>query len=242
MADTNRHIAASEVVFRMLRSLGLATPSSPAGATDATSVQIWQLLTECGQKLLTEHQWQIRTKTYTFPTVPGTLTYNFPSGYDGFIGMTAWNQTDRIPLIGPVTEQEWQMLQARQLGGTTMRLEYFLRDDKLEFYYVPDTPVTIAMSYKSRAWVLTSSGVYRDYVENDDDTVLYDAQLIIDMLKYKWREEKGFDVTASKVAYLESLNAAKGRDKPPVDLALSHRSRYPFLGLLNMPDTNYGGS
>jgi hypothetical protein len=64
MADINRYITAKDVVVRALKILGLPAPVSPASATESNAKQMWALLTEVGQEILGEYEWQIRTKTF----------------------------------------------------------------------------------------------------------------------------------------------------------------------------------
>ncbi len=247
MANMNRRITAYEVVRRTLASMALPIPQSASGSTDSITMQMWALLTECGQELLDKHGgdgWEFFLKTHTITTVPGTLTYDLPSDFQAYVDATGWNNTARIPLIGPLSPQMWRLLQARQLGGTTLRMQYVIRADKIEFEFVPDDAQTLAIDYIGRGWVrdATVSTTYRDFVENDSDIVMYDPRLIISMLKYKFRQAKGFDANAAEEEYENALAQAKYNDKPKNDLRLSGRSDYPYLGYLNMPDTNYGGS
>lgn len=240
----NRLISAGDVCKRVLASMGLPQPTTVSEATDSTSKQIWALLTECGQDLIDEYNWQFLTKAYQFNTTPGILEYDLPEDFQCFIDSTGWNNTARIPLIGPLTNQQWRLLQARQLGGTTLRMQYIIDTNKVIFYFVPDTPQTIAIDYCGRGWVRdgTTPTVYKDVAESDADTVMFDSRLMISYLKYRWRQAKGFDTGADREAYEERLEQAKYNDKPKLDLSLSGQAGYPYLGYLNMPDTNFGGS
>lgn len=244
MPDFNRRDTAGNICKAVLSVLGLPVPQVVSQATDSTSKQIWALLTECGQDLLDKHEWQFFNRTHQFNTIPGTLIYDLPSDFQNYIDSTGWNNTARIPLIGPLTDQQWRLLQARQLGGTTLRMQYVIAADKVEFYFVPDTPQTIAIEYKGRGWVRNGTNplIFRDYIETDSDLVLYDRRLMITYLKYRWREVKGFDSTNDREAYEDALDNAKYNDKPKVDLRISGAAGYPYLGYLNMPDTGYGGS
>lgn len=243
MPDFNRTITAGETVTRVLKSLGLPVPTgSIVGSTDATSRQMWALLTELGQDILDEHDWQILGKTQLLTTT-AALEYDLPSDLHSYTDAAQWNRTARIPLIGPVNEQIWQMLEARQLGGTTLRLQYKIENDKLVFYFTPSAGQQLALSYRSRAWVRDGSvpTTFRDYPANDGDVILFDPRLMISGLKLYWRREKGFDTGLNQAEYDKRLAEAKYNDKPKSDLGISGRSGFPYLGYSNMPDTSYGG-
>jgi hypothetical protein len=242
MSDINRYITANETIQRLCRVLGLPVPTSSAGATDSMTVQMWALLTECGQEIMDEYEWQIINKTYLLTIQDPVLEYGLPSDFQSFVDSTGWNRTSRIPLIGPLTSQQWQLLEARQLGGTTLRLQYLIEDDKLKFYWAPSDVQEIAIAYQGRGWVRdgTDPLIFRDYVENDGDIVLFDPRMVQSKLKLEWRRRKGFEVVDDQAAYDKALNTAKYNDRPKNDLQTSGSSSYPYLGYLNMPDTNYG--
>lgn len=242
MADISRQLSGYEIVKRVLATLGLGVPNSVASSSDTMTVQIWALLTECGQNLLGEYEWQWLQKTHTINTVPGTLIYPVPGDLDRFLNMSAWNKTSMLPLGGPLSGQSWSFLQARQLGGSTLQLQFTIRGDELIFYSVPATPQVLAIEYQSRGWVrdATNPATFKDFMEGDGDVCLYDPQLIISYLKYKWREAKGFETSALERAYLKALAAAQAKDSPGVDLPISTRQSSGLIGGLNLPVTGYG--
>jgi len=242
MADITRQLSGYEIVKRVLSTLGLGVPNSIASSSDTMAVQIWALLTECGQALLGEYDWQWLQKTHTINTVPGTLSYPVPADLDRFLNTAAWNKTSQLPLAGPLSGQSWSFLQARQLGGSTLQLQFTIRGDQLEFYSVPSVAQVLALEYQSRGWVrdATNPTTFKDFAEGDGDTILYDPQLIIAYLKYKWREAKGFETSALERAYLKALAAAQAKDSPGVDLPISSRSSAGLIGGFNLPVTGYG--
>lgn len=242
MADFNRLITAGDVVNRTLASMGLPKYVSPSQSTDATARQMWALLTECGQDLLDAHQWRQFKKTYEFTTLPGEVNYQLPSDFHYFVDETGWNNTARIRLSGPLNSQQWRLLQARQLGGTLININYILEGGNIVLYAAPSPEQTLALSYQSRGWVQdqTNLTVYRDFVENDSDLVLFDPRLMISYLKFKWRDAKGFDSTSAGAEFLGRLNAAKYNDAPKRDLNLAGRVSIPLIGVANISDTGYG--
>lgn len=244
MAANNRFITGYEIVRRALSVIGLPVPVSVAGSTDAVAVQCWALLTELGQELLNDHQWQLKTKTFTIVTDPLVKLYDLPVDFVRFVDNTDWNNTARLPLVGPMTEQQWALLVARQLGGTTFQLQYRLNQDQLELYYSPSTPNTLSLTYISRGWVQDGSDplLFKDMMEQDSDICLFDPRLIISMLRFRYRRAKGFDTTDLEQEFNDALVNAQNNDSPAQTLNLSYMGRDDgYLGYKNMPDTGYGG-
>ena len=243
MADINRYITAKDVVVRALKILGLPAPVSPASATESNAKQMWALLTEVGQEILGEYEWQIRTKTFEVVVQDPVLEYDFPADLEEFIGSTGWNLTTRLPIIGPVDSQIWAALKARNLGGTTTSLQYIVERDKLVFYFAPSDPQTVRIEYKSRGWARDGSDplVFRDFVEADADMVMFDPQMVVKKLILEWRKKKGFATPDDEKDYDRALNAAKYKDRPRLDLRTSGcPTGYPLLGIANLPDQAYG--
>lgn len=241
MADFNRFVTAGEIVNRVLAVLGLARITNVASSSDATARQMWALLGECGQDLLDEADWQILNKTYEFTTDAG-VEYALPSDLQRFVNSTSWNNTSRIPMIGPMNSQQWRMLQARQLGGTTLSLQYVIEGGKIKLYFAPTPAQTLTIDYISRGWVRDGADpdTFRDQLVTDSDIVLFPPRLMVAYLKHRWRDAKGFDTTASYVEYRNQLEMAKSNDAPKRDLNLAGRAAYPYLGIGNLPDTNLG--
>jgi hypothetical protein len=242
MANFNRYITANETITRVLKIMGLRVPVSAATSQDATVRQLWAMLTELGQYLLDQNEWQMQTRTYQLTTTPPDLEYDLPEDFQYIVNSSGWNETARIPLIGPLTSQQWRLLQARQLGGTTLRMQYIIEDGKIKFYFVPPDAQTIAFDMVGRSWVrdATDPLIFRDYVENDADVVLYPPRLIMNGLRFWWRRAKGLEYSSDEEEFNKALEDAKYNDKPKNDLSLNNQGGFPYLGYLNMPDTNYG--
>jgi hypothetical protein len=242
MAAFNRQITGMEIVTRVLKAIGLPVPATIAGSTDATTVQLWSLLTELGQELLDAHSWQFKTKSLEIVTSPGVTVYDIPEDFERFVDSTAWNNTARIPMAGPMTEQQWAMLIARNLGGTTYQLQYRLNQGKLELYHSPSEANTLSLTYISRGWVQDGEDplIFKDWMEKDSDICQYTPRLIVSMLRFRWRRAKGFDTTDLEREYIMAFDYAANADTPGQDLHLSSDGAYPYLGYYNIPDTNYG--
>lgn len=244
MPEFNRYESAGILMARALRAQGLPVPSSFVGSTDPAAILLLELATELGRELNSPGKWQLFDRTHTFTTASPTLNYPVPDDLEYYIDGTGWNLTARVPLIGPMTPQQWALLQARQLGGTTLYMQFQVAEDEIQFYFVPSDPQDVSIAYQGRGWVQdgTVSTTYRDFVKNDSDIVQYDPLLFQLGLINLWRDRKGFDTTRSSRKYEDRLSVCLAKDSPSPDLHTSRQTRYPYLGLWNLPDTGYGSS
>lgn len=238
----SRFTTALDIVQQAAVRSGLPKPAVASGSTDALTAQLWSLLAESGQEMAKGYNWEQLQATYLFATAPGVTQYDLPADFDGFANSTAWNRTSRLPMIGPASPQDWQTLVARNLGGNTISLIYRQIGQSLVLYSSPSSAQQVAFEYKSRNWVTDATNplVSRDSPINDGDIVMFDQTLMVAALRLKLRQEKGFDTTVQQQAFNDLFDAATARDTDAPVLSASHKSRYPLLGYLNIPDTNYG--
>lgn len=236
-----RRQTAGDCVRAVLGALGHTTiPGDIFGVVDNNAVLMRTLLTRTGQKLLSRGEWQFLNRDFTLVTAPGDTQYDLPADFDRFVPDSSWNRTTRLPAIGSLTEQEWQMLKARQLEGTTFTMLYRIANDKVELYNTPSTVQTLVLPYVGRGWIRRADDSLADNVAADDDLCMYDTQLIQAALRLEWDTEKKFDTSASAQAFNNALSAAKAKDSPGRTLTLNQGAAYPYLGVINMPDTGYG--
>jgi hypothetical protein len=224
-----------------LRVMGLGAPSLFVGnASDRTAIQLVELANTAGRELMDELKGQVLEREFTINTQIGVANYDLPEDFNGFVSDSQWNRTTRLPALGSLQEFEWQALKARQLAGTTFTVLFRIEDDQIVFYNEPQTVQTIVMPYMSRAWVRSADDSLHDTLQADTDTILYDAILFQTKLRLAFMDAKGFDTSKIQAKYADVLEAAKNKDAPARTLSLSPRSEYPYLGVLNIPETGYG--
>lgn len=240
MPAFQRYLTVEEMVTQTMQAMGLPAPTTIVGSADKTALQLLALANELGIELIGDGKWQAFYREYHITTAIGVDTYPLPEDLDGFIADSQWNRTTRLPAIGPLEEYEWQMLKARQLAGTTFTMLFRISEGNIVFYEVPSTVQDIYMSYTGKGWVRSAALAYQDNILADDDSILYDPTLFKMGLKLKWREAKGFDTSAAAKRFYDMLAKAKAKDKPGRTLSLVSTADYPYLGVINIPDTNYG--
>ena len=245
---TARYITAQDIINRAAVECGLTPSPDVWASTDPAFVQLRNLLTTCGQDLCESYEWEILRRSHSITTVGATDTgaYDLPADFGRMINQTGWEETNRLPVTGPMTEQQWTYLKGRNLINSTIYISFKIHQDKYNVY--PDDPVPdgleITFSYISRNWVIPAAAapdVYEDTVQANGDTVLFKPNMIVSYLRYKFLDAKGFD-TGSAVGQFSKayLQATGGNDGAPVLNAGRGLSGIPLLDYRNIPITNYG--
>ncbi len=227
------------ILPKIFRELGLTVPTTFVGNTDLTVAQIMEFFTSAGQDLCMMTDWQMLHKEWTQVLTPGVSTYALPTDWNSFVDDTMWDNTSRWPVIGPLTPQIWRLLKARLLGGNTVSLQYRIVGNIFTLYYPAAAADTLQADYYSRAWIL-SGATPRDNPATDSDTIYFDSRILVPLVKFKWRSAKGFDTSADQKDFQDGWDLVVGRDTPAPTLSVGIGAPYPYLGYLNMPDTNYG--
>lgn len=230
----------SVVMTQILQELGLGVPNAFYAGTDQTAQQVLSLLNAAGQDLCSRHEWQNLLKTQTITGDGVTTQFALPDDLAGYCNGSMWNNTSRLPAIGSIPDQTWRMLKARLVGGTTISVQYRTVGNYIEFYQAPAAAVDIVIDYIKRGWVTTVAGQSRDNIDADDNVLGFPIRLLVSLTKLRWRETKQFDTVASQKEFDSVFNEVTGRDVSDPTLSIAPIQQFPYLGYINMPDTNYG--
>lgn len=149
-------VTAGSVVSQAAVQLGLvgATVADPFASTDPNLVRLCSLLGSFGQELRGQRIWNYLRQTYLFSTVLGGSLYARAPDFDRYIDQTGWNRTNRLPLGGPLSPQDRELLKAL-LVGVTFNVLFDLVGQNFRTY--PDVTSAggflIAYEYASLWWV-----------------------------------------------------------------------------------------
>lgn len=225
---------------------GLAAVADPYASTDPNFVLLRGLLKSLGQNLRREKElgWTWLQKEASFVTTANVASYALPADFGRMIPQTGWNRTNRLPLGGPLSPEEWQYLKAR-LVGVVFTVLFRPQQQKLFLYPDTNTPggYTIAYEYSSRYWVQPTgqSSATAEAPSASTDTLWYDSQLLIAGLKLAWKKERGFDTTAAQGDYDALLNQIKADDGSAPVLSLGRVAQGDLLiGSQSIPYTGFG--
>jgi hypothetical protein len=239
----HRQDTVANLVGDVLGYMGLEVPLTFFGNPEKTVAQVMRIANTAGQDLMNDpFKWQFLTGEMAIVTVPGVDTYPLPDDWSGFTTDSQWNRTTRLPVLGALQEYEWQMLKARNLAGVTFTQLFRVDNGFVQFAEAPTAVQTIIMPYTSRGWLVDGvGGILRyDEITADTDIVLFENTLFKAKLRHMWREEKGFDTVKSGAALDRAMANAKANDTPGRTLSLAQPTGYPYLGVINVPQTGFG--
>lgn len=147
-----------------------------SSVTDPNIILLRYFLKGLGQDLVRAHPWQALQTTHTFSTGSGTASYALPTDYARLTDKTQWNRTSDMPLLGPLSAGDWQLLQA--ISGTSIDRAFRVFGELVYLSPTPTATETVAFEYISRYWVRRYWQPSTAYVVGDrvvNGTKVYDA-------------------------------------------------------------------
>lgn len=169
--------------------IGLQRPTAVTSASDQTTRTLLAFANEEGQDLARLHIWQQLRKEATFTTVAQEQqTSSIPTDWLRFVPDSFWNRTQKRPLAGPKSPQDWQQMKA---ATSQPAIDTFMvRAGTICIYPNPTAGETCAYEYVAKNWVL-SSGNYYDEFQADADTTLIPERLIALGVVWRFKQSKG---------------------------------------------------
>lgn len=238
-----RYDTAGEVINSAAVECGITPVTDPFASADPAFVQLCALLTNAGRELLGLHEWQKMNRTHTITTAAlDSGEYDLPANFGYMIDQTGWTPTNRLPLGGPLSPQDWTYLGNTNLASSTVYVSFRINEG--QFWVLPQPPPTgieINFEYVSRNWVLDADDTTeKDKVEASDDTVWFEPILIVKFLKLRFLGAKGFDTTSPLNEFNSVFMQWTGKDLSAPVLSMSRMRVFPYLGWRNIPESGYG--
>jgi len=231
--------AAVDILKQVAGELGLPRPSTIVGIDDIQSVQLLSLMNAAGNELVVWYPWAQFSKEWVWSTVPGQEDYPLPDDWSYFHDQTQWDRTNRWPLLGPKSPQEWAWLKG-SLVAALPRQRFRVADGKFKLWPVPGSPnQNMAMEYVVKNWVRTNTSQVKDMVNQDSDIVLFNPWLMIKLIKLKFYELKGFPTGGVQGDFMRVFTSLTGKDTGAKILSLSPRYTSEYLGPWSVPDGNW---
>lgn len=239
-----RYDTAGVIINQVAAEVGLVPVSDPYVVSDPAFAQLQYLLNSAGQELVIASEWQKLTRRHTIVTAAlDTGDYPLPDDFSRMIDQTGWSPTNRLPLGGPLTPQDWAYITNANLAQQTIYISFRQDQGLIRVLPQPPTPgVTINFEYISRWWVSNPGGTTpeKESCSDQNDVVLYEPILIKKFLKLRFLQAKGFDTTAASQEFLGMFEGWTGADMAAPVLSMSRSRKYPFLDWRNIPETNFG--
>lgn len=183
------------------------------GATDQNTRQLLSLANEHGRSMVGDYVWRALVRQQLFNTVATELQPDFfPAFFDRLIDNTMWNRTRLVPMIGPLTSQEWQTINVQTIGSLYPVWRHSSSSRDIQVLPIPAANEVIAYECMTNGWINLSAGGFGTRFINDSDTTSLDEELMILGIKWRWREHKGLDWQPAKQQYDEQVRQMIAQD------------------------------
>lgn len=180
-------------------------------------------------------------------TASGTVTlqwsqvqYNLPPDYIKEIPQTEWDRTNRWPLMGPQSAQDWQSFKSGIVYAGP-RERFRIVGNTYAINPPPPNGLVFGFEYISGAWINSAGGVAQTTLQSDTDTFIFSDSLLITGLKTQWKNSKGLDSSFDLAEFQSLLENNKAQDKSFPKLSLSPMGQSVLLTTMSLPDGNFPG-
>ena len=247
-----RYKTANELLNQVAVEVGLTRQTDVLASNDESFGRMAALANACLTELMQSKAWERMTRT---ATITGADVLNFggkvplPADYAYMINQTGWERSQDVPLLGPLSPQDWTYLVGRDLVSYTIYASFRLREGQVWIFPWAENPPTeepeveITYEYASNSTVLVNgeAGQYADSIQNSGDVVLFQPYLFERLLKLRFLNSKGMDTQEAATQYVLALQSWEGKDVGAPILNTARGGYSPrFLDAGNVPDTGYG--
>jgi len=234
---------ALRILQQVAGELGLPSPQSIIVAGDIQSSQLLALLNSAGNELLLYYPWQQFATPLVINTVAGQENYQLPTDLGYLTDQTQWDTTNRWPLMGPKSPQEWAWLK-NSFAASLPRMRFRVQNNVLKLFPVPTSTATpvLSLEYISGFWVSNSVNgnvTNTDTVTQNNDMVRYEPWLVVKFIKFKFYELKGFATAGVQADFMRIFESLTGKDTGAEKLNLAPGHQNPYIGSWSVPDGSW---
>lgn len=215
-----------QIIQAASRRSGINEIPSLAFLSASEEVQrLVSLADEAGRALSQDYPWQRLIREQTHITLAaedqGDIT-TIASGFAYILNDTTWNRTLQWPIYGPHSSQTWQAIK-----GTFPAYpysEYRIRNNRLLLQPAPVAGNTLAFEYITRFWIESAN---LDKFSADTDTPIFDDELMILSVIWRFKQAEGFAHQEEHAKYMERYELLTSRDGGKRTVSTSYsRGRY----------------
>lgn len=202
--------------------IGLVRPSIVVGSSDSQVRRLLALSNQDGKALAKRHDWQelITEKTFS-ATATTTQTNAIPTDFDRMVTASFWNRTANKRVVGPLSPQRWQQLQA---GIIVMAFDCFrIRGSDLLMSPTPTAGHSMAYEYVSKYWCGGAADTSPDQEAwvADSDISFLDEELMTIGLVWRFKKSAGLDYGEDFTDYEARLASLMGNDGGQTDIDMT---------------------
>lgn len=176
----------------------------------------------------------------TVDLVFSQVQYPLPSDWLKQIPQTEWDRTNRWPLMGPQSPQDWQSFKSGIVYAGP-RNRFRILGNTITLNPMPPDGLVFAYEYISTSWAISGTGVSKTRFTADDDTCIFPDSLMVTGLKAQWKLAKGLNADADLGEFRTLLEQCKSYDKSAPKLSLSPYGGSILMSGANIPDGNWIG-
>lgn len=169
------------------------------------------------------------------------VAYDLPSDWLSEIPQTEWDRTNRWPLLGPQSPQDWQSFKSGIVYAGP-RQRFRIQENQILINPPPPNGLLFSLEYISNGWVINSVNQRLPRFTNDTDTAIFPDSLLITGLKAQFKASKGLDGTFDLAEFRVMLDTIKAQDKSAPKLSLSPQPGEVLLSVANVVDGNWPGN
>jgi len=193
--------------------VGLVRVSSVIGSSDHQVRQLLALANQEGRELARRYTWQALTFEKTFTTIAQeSQTGAIPADFDRFVKDTFYNRTQKRPVVGPMTAQEWADYKGRL--ASIVFDAFRVRGDAILIAPTPSAGETMAYEYVTKYWCAGAEDTTPDQAAwvSDDDIPFLDTEAMTQGIVWRYQRSRGFDYAETFQSYELHLAQLMGRD------------------------------
>lgn len=169
------------------------------------------------------------------------VAYDLPSDWLSEIPQTEWDRTNRWPLLGPQSPQDWQSFKSGIVYAGP-RQRFRIQENQILINPPPPNGLMFSSEYISSGWVINTVNQRLTKFTSDTDTAIFPDSLLVTGLKAQWKAAKGLDGTFDLGEFRLLLETMKAQDKSAPKLSLSPVATSVLLSTANLPDGNWPGN
>lgn len=183
---------------------GLPRSNAVIGSSDQNTRQLLSIANWHGRSMVRDFPWRRLISQEEFTTTATENQTNFfPQFYSSLIDNSMWNRTRLVPMIGPLTSQEWQTIKVTTISSLYPVWRHAestgFRD--IQIMPTPAAGETIAYDCMNSDWITLAGGGTATRFANDSDEPRLDEELLILGIMWRWLERKQLDWQPAKAEY-----------------------------------------
>ena len=196
----------------------LPVPGAAASSNDPQAAQLFALMNELLEDLVTRKLWQQNTRETVHTSLAQEDQGNITTLSPGFVEIVRdsfYNRTTNLRIHYGLQPPEWQL---RKITGAATGSSYWarLRENKLLFSPAPPAGQTIAWEYRSEYFVKDAdTQALKELFTKDGDTFILPERIGRLWLRWRWKHEKGLDYAQEFAFYESQIELFSQRDNGP---------------------------